>query len=253
MKLKRQRAVRRHFRLYCVHRGLREPYKVLIDGNFLHAALQMKLGDLKEEIPKLLGGTCKIGVTKCITTELRSLGESFAPSGRASKKTDHFRCTHMNPVPAVECVEALVGEDNLENLVVCTQDANLKGRLMKLNSCVPVLFVSAHGLQLEPPSESQKKQFEQLTAAVLDVPKHEKLKASTAEGETTQKKKKVKGGANPLSCKKRSHPEPEKAEKAEKATTGEVPTVEGKNKRKRQRGNKKRGDPTENGGAVEAA
>jgi hypothetical protein len=55
-----------------------------------------------------------------------------------------------------------------------------------------VLFVSAHGLQLEPPSESQKKQFEQLTAAVLDVPKHEKLKASAAEDETTQNKKKVK-------------------------------------------------------------
>uniref|UniRef100_A0A7S0R6F8 PIN domain-containing protein n=1 Tax=Pyramimonas obovata TaxID=1411642 RepID=A0A7S0R6F8_9CHLO len=246
MKLKRQRAARRNFRLYCVYRGLREPYKVLIDGNFLHAVLQMKLGDLNEELPKLLGGTCKLGVTKCITSELRSLGETFAASGRASKKMDHFRCSHINPVPAVECVEALVGEENPENLVVCTQDANLKSRLMKLKAGVPVLFVSAHGLQLEPPSDFQKKLFEEMAAASLEVPQHEQ-KLVAVDDKTPKPKKKVKGGANPLSCRKR------KTQATSQPSTGEAAPAagEGKHKRKRQR-HKKKGDQQNSGDTGEA-
>jgi len=242
-KAKRLKILRRNFKFFSVHCAFREPYKVLLDGNFIHAVIEARLGGLTEEIPKLLGAKCKLGVTKCVTSELRSLGASFAGSAVASKKLDHFRCGHVNPVPAAECIQALIGDHNTENFSVATQDANLKEALTKLEGGVPLFYASAFGIQLEPPTDAQKSKFEMMEAADLMVPTHERQVMGLAEGKGKDKarlKKKVKG-VNPLACKK--------SIKKKTSSTSAQPRQEGgcdaaaggepKHKRKRQRFKKK--------------
>jgi rRNA-processing protein FCF1 len=68
-----------------------------------------RLGTVTEEIPRLLGAACKLGVTKCVSTELRGLGAPFASTAAAAKRFDHFRCGHKTQVPAAQCIREMVG------------------------------------------------------------------------------------------------------------------------------------------------
>mmetsp|Transcript_22526 Transcript_22526/g.31345 ORF Transcript_22526/g.31345 Transcript_22526/m.31345 type:complete len:252 (-) Transcript_22526:268-1023(-) len=235
-KLKRNKNTRKHFSFFCVHSGFREPYKVLVDGNFLHAARETKVGEVAAEIPKLLGGTCKVAVTKCITAELKSLGQSFRDSATASKQMIHFKCSHETPIPAADCVQSLVGDRNLENLIIATQDAHLKGGLLKSEGIVPVLFVTPFGIQLEPPSKHQKNKFLVMEKGSLKVPEHERAAVGLAQrGQArSQPTKRKEKGANPLSCKKRKTESPVPIHSALENCDVEV-----KHKRKRQRYKKK--------------
>ena len=58
----------------------------------------------------------------------------MAGSGKEAKKLDHFRCGHVNPVSATECIRSLVGEKNEEGFSVATQDSELKKQLSKVQS-----------------------------------------------------------------------------------------------------------------------
>lgn len=51
-------------RFYKVTYGFREPYKVLVDGNFVHASLELHAGSPAERIEQLLGAKCRCFVTK---------------------------------------------------------------------------------------------------------------------------------------------------------------------------------------------
>ena len=74
----------------------------------------------------------------------------------------------------------------------------------QLPSGVPVFFATAYGVQLEPPTEKQKRRFAQLEAKNLRVPAHEQPKAeSKAGGGGEVKKKKGPKGVNPLAVKKK--------------------------------------------------
>lgn len=64
MRRKKHKNVRRAVRFYKVSYGFREPFKVLLDGNFIHVMREMTAGDPKERIPQLLGGQCRCFVTK---------------------------------------------------------------------------------------------------------------------------------------------------------------------------------------------
>jgi U3 small nucleolar RNA-associated protein 23 len=44
---------------------------VLVDGNFLHAVAQMKLGHAKDVVVKFLGCPAKLFTTRCVQHELR--------------------------------------------------------------------------------------------------------------------------------------------------------------------------------------
>jgi hypothetical protein len=45
--------------------------QVLVDGNFLHAVAQMKLGHAKDVVVKFLGCPAKLFTTRCVQHELR--------------------------------------------------------------------------------------------------------------------------------------------------------------------------------------
>jgi U3 small nucleolar RNA-associated protein 23 len=64
MRRRKHKNVRRAVRFFKVLHGFREPYKVLLDGNFVHVMREMAAGDPREKIPQLLGAKCRCFVTK---------------------------------------------------------------------------------------------------------------------------------------------------------------------------------------------
>ncbi|KFG41742.1 putative rRNA-processing UTP23-like protein [Toxoplasma gondii RUB] len=62
MRISRRKQFKRVMRFYSVGFGIKEPFKVLVDGTFLTAALKHRLS-LADQLPLLLGGQCSIRET----------------------------------------------------------------------------------------------------------------------------------------------------------------------------------------------
>jgi len=60
--------------LYKNNFGFREPYQVLLDGTFCQVALDHKV-NIQDQLPKYLGGQCKLLTTACVIEETRRLGK----------------------------------------------------------------------------------------------------------------------------------------------------------------------------------
>lgn len=56
-------------RFYQTVFGFQEPYRALIDGTFINAALKSKV-HIKEQLPKLLGGRTTPVVTECVRASI---------------------------------------------------------------------------------------------------------------------------------------------------------------------------------------
>ena len=74
---KQGKKTRKSMALYTHVFGFRTPYRVLCDGNFLQAALDMKLF-VKDLLPKTLLGPCVPVVSKCIRAELSHIGDAVS-------------------------------------------------------------------------------------------------------------------------------------------------------------------------------
>jgi len=210
MKVKRAKQVRRHVRFYRVCHGFREPYKVVMDGNFLHACIEAKLGGPRDTLPKLLSGHAKVFSTKCALNELRNMGERFAGTYLAARRFDCVRCGHEDCVSAADCLKSLVEKGNQEHFFVATQDRKLQSELQSIPG-VPILRAIPQGLTIEPPSKAQQKNAE-LASQENKMPSvaEGRLLETTAEAKVGDGKplKKRKNGPNPMSClpkKKKQH------------------------------------------------
>ncbi|PFH31522.1 hypothetical protein BESB_024880 [Besnoitia besnoiti] len=94
MRISRRKQFKRVMRFYSVGFGIREPFKVLVDGTFLTAALKHRIS-LADKLPLLLGGQCSTMVTPCIVSELRQLPrEKSAGAIAACKRFRRFKCGH---------------------------------------------------------------------------------------------------------------------------------------------------------------
>lgn len=215
MRVKRARKVRKYLRYYRTAHGFREPYKVIVDGNFIAACEKLHLGVAKDVIAKYLGSSAKdvkVFTTRCVQDELRKMGPEYKS---ASAQTKHLHLVGGGPAPgeataAASIIDACGGE-NAERFVVCTQDDTLKRKLMEINGAVPIVFAHTSGLQMEPPKDatagslaSQRERVEGLSAEEL-----EELGLDQADVmnmyrvRTNVQFKKKKGGKNPLSCLKK--------------------------------------------------
>ena len=123
-----------------------------MDGNFCYAALKYKV-HIKEQLPKALSATCKELVTRCVTEELRKLGDEFGGALFIARRFEMRRCGHTTPVSASECLASLVENGNPNNYFVATQDVKLRDCLRQAGS-VPLLYLQFNLLLMEPPSEA---------------------------------------------------------------------------------------------------
>lgn len=159
MRRKKHKSTRRTVRFFKIAFGFKEPFRVLVDGNFLHAYRIACQGQapLQEALTKFLGAPVKLFTSKCVTKELREMGEEMIETGRLAKRAcKGAECPHQGSEwGAAECIASLIGEANQEHFFVATQDASLRKKLGKIPAA-PRIFLHANGLMLEEPSEAQE-------------------------------------------------------------------------------------------------
>jgi hypothetical protein len=64
---------------------------------------------LQETLERLLGATCKLFSTKCVSHELKSLGDDYWGSFLAAKKLQLHKCSHEVPISAADCLLQAIG------------------------------------------------------------------------------------------------------------------------------------------------
>ncbi len=147
MKIKRYKHARKILSFYKTHFGLRQPYQIIgnikpgltvftftssclfpnaVDGTFCQAALKGKI-QIKEQLPKYLGGPIMLGVlltlfthyiitliiflvtTKCILQELQSLGSELKGAYYIANRFQQRSCGHRTKLPAAQCIDGFIG------------------------------------------------------------------------------------------------------------------------------------------------
>ncbi|KAK9866502.1 hypothetical protein WJX84_009209 [Apatococcus fuscideae] len=156
MRRKKHKNARRAVRFFKVTSGFRPPYKVIVDGNFVHALTQQRMGEPSEALQKLVGGPVKLSTTPCILSELKALGKDFSNAYQTSKRLLKLTCSHQsNPVTPSDCIMSLIGGSNTEHFFVASQDAQLRKKLQQLPAGASI-FASVNGVHLEQPSAEQR-------------------------------------------------------------------------------------------------
>ena len=186
-------------------------YQVLVDGNFIHAVMSMKLGDAKDVVIKYLGAPSKLFTTRCVKEELKNMGKELKEASFYSRKLDEVKDGSDPPAPALDSIVAAVENGNSERFIVCTQDDKLRKRLLATSPMTPVVFCHTSGLQMEPPADaegsgvaSQKEHGAGLTEGERNALGQEEVVRGAKGVRTNVRYKKPKArGPNPLSVKKK--------------------------------------------------
>ncbi|KAJ3269300.1 hypothetical protein HK104_005150, partial [Borealophlyctis nickersoniae] len=197
--------------------GFREPYQVLIDGNFAQVSALVK-HDLFHLLPKLLVGTAKPMSTACVYAELSSLGPDFSEAASNCLDFEKRRCPHRPHIEAAKCIREIVGETNQFNYAVATQDTALRAQLRKIPG-TPLIYINKGVMILEPPSAETLQKIKEIELAKTRPQSFEVsiLKKDVGQTEEPVKRKKKVKQPNPLSCKKKkSEVEAKKKKKPKK-------------------------------------
>ncbi|KAG1946863.1 rRNA-processing protein UTP23 homolog [Pimephales promelas] len=250
MKIKRQKHAKKTISFYKYNFSFREPFQIIIDGTFCHAALKNKI-QIKEQLPKYLMGEVQLCTTNCALKELETLPKELYGAKLILQRFQIRRCKHTNdPVPASECLLSMLGETNPHHYFIATQDQELTKALKKIPG-VPLLYIIVNTMVLDKPSERTLKHVEAVQLGEIVNPSQQKSIQSLKEKEGLgkdgedkrgKKRKRKSSNPNPLSClKKKKKPLPPQCKK----TDGEKKKRIRKKKRRPVGGEKAIGsDPT---------
>ncbi|KAJ8686593.1 hypothetical protein QAD02_022387 [Eretmocerus hayati] len=211
MKIQRLKKVQKNLGFFVNNFKFRQPYQVLIDGTFSHAALENKF-NIQDQMAKYFQAEVKLLTTQCVIMETEKLGPKLYGAMLIVKQYAVHKCGHeKNPVSGSKCLRSMVGKDNSSRYIVATQDRLLQDQLRKVPG-VPIMYLHGKAPTLEPPSQISKQFAECLrNKSVLTNTQEETLKCLKlqsgleVESGMIRKKKKKKGGPNPLSCKKKQN------------------------------------------------
>lgn len=212
MKLKRYKHARRIVSFYKNTFGLHEPYQVLVDGTFCQAALKGKI-QIREQLPKYLGGPIQLVTTRCVIAELVALGPQLSGAVFIAKRFQLRVCGHKKNKSATDCITSLVGENNPHRYFVASQDMALQ-KILRAIPGTPLLHIVRNTMVLEGPSDTSHKKAEEVSLAKVQPTSYEKsvlqqLDAAAAGASDEPKKKghrKRPKGPNPLAVKKSTKP-----------------------------------------------
>ncbi|XBI50620.1 hypothetical protein VPH35_114003 [Triticum aestivum] len=238
MRVKRRSRHRKVVKFYSTCFVFREPYKVLVDGTFVHHLLVHQLLPANDALRELLSAT-----------RPPPLLHLQVHPGRAPPPRQHHKV-----VSAVDCILSLVCDKNQEHYFVATQDSPGKATRGKICyafvPCVPVICGLTNSMLIEQPSVQQRKfaQLDEEKRIHMEKSEFKKLLKGSPEGKTSvdgiapgvvAEKSKFKRnrakGPNPLSCKKK------KAKPQPSAAQNQGPKADGEVKRKRVRKHKRSG------------
>lgn len=167
--------------------------------------------NLREQLPKYLDSEVKLLTTPCIVIETEKVGKEVYGALQILKQFAVHKCGHEESRKATACIGWMVKPNNPNRYVVATQDVALRERLRKVPG-VALLYLHGNAPTLEKPSEKSVqyancKNMEKME--VLDYQKEilgqfrkDAFGETPTKNEIHVKKRKRKGGPNPLSCKK---------------------------------------------------
>ena len=245
-RLKRNKTYRKCLQFYELNFGIRKPYRLVLDGNFMHTACRNSV-PLRDKLPSLLGDPeAELLVPFAVVTELEKIGE---PVKTAKNLAMTFkRLKYGSGATAAEAIKDIIGAKNKNRYIVCTQDESLRDELNKIPG-TPTIYLNKCSLVLEPPSRASTN-FHRKIEAKKVVPRREerrRLQARSAEGgdgkaahkrkdAKVKKAKKPKGlkSPNPLSCQKRK---PAAQTQNGTSADGDAPASKRKRRRRKQQSN----------------
>mmetsp|Transcript_82259 Transcript_82259/g.172223 ORF Transcript_82259/g.172223 Transcript_82259/m.172223 type:complete len:289 (+) Transcript_82259:233-1099(+) len=209
MRVRRHKGFRRSLKFYSITFGIKQPYKVLVDGTFVTQAVNNRI-NVKEQLPKILNNCrCTPMVTNCMLEEVNSLGPRGRGAAFVMKSYYRVKCGHQTNIGASACIKEQIGKKNERKLFVATQDLQLATHLRAIPGA-PVIRMNQMVPFLEEPSDASKKEQQDAeakkeTIASWEAPKLPALRQQKVmESIQNEQPKKKKGpkGVNPLSCKK---------------------------------------------------
>ena len=210
MKIKRQKKVQKILDFYKHNFGHFPPYQMLLDATFVKVCLEMQI-NIKEQMPKYIGQEVKILTTKCVIMESEKLGAITFGATKILKQFPLHKCGHEDePIPAWKCLRTMVQNNNAQRYFIVTQDEGLREKVRKIPG-TPALYLHFKALTLEKPSESSNQSVQNNTNEKIGINQYQatmiaRLKQEAGISEqamTTKRKRKKKGGPNPLSCLKK--------------------------------------------------
>ncbi|XP_031827298.1 rRNA-processing protein UTP23 homolog [Nomia melanderi] len=217
MKTARQKKARKNLGFFINNFKFRPPFQILIDGTFAFAALENKF-NIHDQLSKYFQAEIKLLTTPCIILETEKLGSfSKAVTGAMQivKQYPVHKCGHeKHSITGTECLRSMVGESNISRYIVATQDRELQDILRKI-PCVPILYLHGKAPTLEAPSQASREHAQNIRERLgMSTWEKENIKTlkkvAGLEDKTEHKlrKKRKKGGPNPLSClKKKKKPQ----------------------------------------------
>ncbi|CAK9830915.1 rRNA-processing protein UTP23 homolog [Anthophora retusa] len=232
MKTARQKKARKHLNFFINNFKFRPPFQVLIDGTFAFAALENKF-NIQDQLSKYIQSEIKLLTTPCIILETEKLGSfSKAVSGAMQivKQYPVHKCGHAkHSISGTKCLQSMVGKANSSRYIVATQDRELQDSLRKIPG-VPIIYLHGKAPTLEAPSQASSEYAENMRKG-LGMTEWEKeniktLKEAAGIVESTKlklKKRRKKGGPNPLSClKKKKKPQTEVSKITKENKSGRI-------------------------------
>lgn len=234
----RAKAARKTLQFFERHAGLKAPYHVLLDGNFVVAFFQSKL-PIDARLARLLQqsnpSALRFCVSKTTLEELKQL--SLIAKGDKKEMMDQAyrwaekRATVLDEIPAsskkydadlsaaAKDVLALVDndKDDFQRYLLATQDEDLLEVARSLGSVPIIRLARGSVLVLENPSKaanSQAKSTEhgkwkvaatisEQEKGLVDLVKQQERRQAQADAPLQQRRKRKAKGPNPLSCKKK--------------------------------------------------
>ncbi|XP_025414556.1 rRNA-processing protein UTP23 homolog [Sipha flava] len=236
MRLKRHQKAERNINFYCINFGFRKPFQVLVDGTFCMASAQNRV-QLRDNIPKYLGGEVKFLTTQCVVLETEALGAAVRPAMHIVKNFGIHKCGHeKKPISGANCLISMTKDNMKTRYIIASQDKSLQNILYNIPA-IPVMYFNGLNVLLKAPSPTSielahKKRQSRFSLTEYETNTLTNLKSSITTGLVSSDEfkdypgifKRAKG-PNPLSCKP----------KKKKNNEDNVPKVENKIKRKRKR------------------
>lgn len=157
MRLKHARQRRKLLTYFRAAHGFRPPFKVLVDGMSIQAAINHGVA-LADTLPQLLGDKVKLLVPKAAVAELHALGRNFSAAAKFARRLQVVvpaenggTASAAGASAAAEALVALVDGGNPSHHFVLTEDVELRQRLAGMPG-VPLLRFARGRLVLEAPS-----------------------------------------------------------------------------------------------------
>ncbi len=210
MRITRHKAFKKALRFFKAAFDYVDPYHIILDPSFIDSAVTGKIKP-KEDLSKLLGGRVTPMVTECIMCHLRRNGRSKTDALLMGKSCYRLKCGHdpKKPLSPTECVLTQLENENQRHFFVATQEDELKSKARVIPG-TPVLSIHGSLLMMESPSNESRqsaehRELKRKLPKLSEKPESDESDESDSDSPdpSNPRKKKRKGGANPLSCKKK--------------------------------------------------